>query len=216
MHQASEFQAPEKPTNPDAWKKLRDYMKASWEAFTKVSYILGHQYLESDQPPYTIEKAFEVMTVIHSRDDWEPNASDRVRVNKDNMQVIFEEKRRGVEETKALYSVLDVHSLGVSKNFEQDMIAAIDGQVLYARFCDVTTRAMYLTVYAGITKKNKDYKGALDTVDELESLASEIEQKYEDTFYPYYLYSRLHPVRIRRFKDDVVIHLNKIECVEDR
>lgn len=32
-------------------------MRASWIAFAKVGYIRGQQYLESDQPPYTLGKA---------------------------------------------------------------------------------------------------------------------------------------------------------------
>lgn len=211
MYQASEFQAPEHPTNPEAWKKLRDYMKASWTAFTKTSYILGHQYLESDQPPYTIEKGFEVMTVIHSRDDWEPNASARVSVTKENMAVIFEEKRQGIEETKALYGILDVDSLGVSEKFAKDMRTTIDGQVLYAEFCDVTTKAMYLTSWAEKTKSKEDILVAEKTVDDLEAMARKIEDYFkDDSDCPYYLYSRLHPVRIRRFKENVRLHLERI------
>ena len=68
-------------------------MKASWNAFSKAGYIRGHQYLESDQPPYTMDKAFEIMTVIHSRDDWDEGASGRVAVTAENMKVIL--KRRG-------------------------------------------------------------------------------------------------------------------------
>ena len=89
MKTASQPQIPEHPSNPEAWKYFRDFMKASWKAFSKIGYVLGHQYLESDQAPYTIEKAFEVMVVIHSRDDWDPGASSRVSVTKENMEKIF-------------------------------------------------------------------------------------------------------------------------------
>lgn len=47
------------------------------DCICKVGYIRGHQYLESDQPPYTLDKAFEIMTVIQSRDE---GASERVAV----------------------------------------------------------------------------------------------------------------------------------------
>lgn len=36
--------------------------------------LRGHQYLESDQPSYTLDKAFEIMTVIQTRDDWDEGA----------------------------------------------------------------------------------------------------------------------------------------------
>ena len=182
-------------------------MKASWEAFAKAAYIRGHQYLESDQPPYTIDKAFEIMTVIHSRDDWDPGASSRVSVTPENMEFIFREKKEAISQTEALYDILDINSLGVSDSFAADMKAAIDCMVLFARFCDITTRAMYLTVYAEQTRCEDDLKAAEGTLDELCGIARQIEAAFNGTFYPYYLYSRLHPLRIRRFAEDVARRL---------
>ncbi len=204
---ASCLQKNEVPANPEAWKKLKDFMKASWEAFAKAAYIRGHQYLESDQPPYTIDKAFEIMTVIHSRDDWDPGASSRVSVTPDNMEFIFREKKEAISQTEALYDILDINSLGVSDSFAADMKAAIDCMVLFARFCDITTRAMYLTVYAEQTRYEDDLKAAEGTLDELYGIARQIEDAFDGTFYPYYLYSRLHPLRIRRFAEDVARRL---------
>ena len=211
MKTATQFQVPEHPTNPNAWSHLRDYMRASWEAFTKTSYILGHQYLESDQPPYTIEKAFEIMTVIHSRDDWEPGASERVCVTKENMKTIFDEKQQGVRLTKSLYNILDAEKMGFSEEFMKDMLWATKGMVDYAVFCDVTTRAMYLTTFARQTKQEKDIFEAEKTIDELRTIALSFEQDYKGTFFPYYLYSRLHPQRIRRFADNVENHIQQIK-----
>lgn len=211
MKTATQYQTPEHPSNPNAWINLRDYMKRSWEAFAKASYILGHQYLESDQAPYTIEKAFEVMVVIHSRDDWEPGASKRVSVTRENIKAIFEEKQQGIELTKSLYDILDVENLGVSEEFKSDMLWATKGMVDYALFCDATTRAMYLTTLACQTKMETDIFEAEKTVEELRTLATGFEQDYKNTFFPYYLYSRLHPQRIRRFADNVEKHIQDIK-----
>ena len=178
-------------------------MKASWEAFAGACYILGHQYLESDQAPYTIDKAFEIMTVIHSRDDWEKGASKRVAVTEENMKNIFAEKKKAIVQTKELYAILDIDRLGAPAAFAEDMKAVIRTMVLFAEFCDVTTRAMYLTVWAEQTKDEQDAKKAGATVTELLNMADSLERELEGTDYPYYLYSRLHPRRIRRFAADV-------------
>lgn len=204
MKNASYLQRAEKPGNPMAYKNLRDFMKASWQAFEKTAYILGHQYLESDQPPYTVDKAFEIMTVIHSRDDWDPGASLRVAVTEENMEIIFAEKREGIERTKELHRILDVDSLGVSAQFARDMEDAIDCMVLFAEFCDITTRAMYLTRKAKNTGRKEDCQAALKTARELEDMAERLETYLKGRDYPYFMYSRLHPGRIRRFKEDVM------------
>lgn len=203
LKNASQLQENVTLTNPEAWKNLRNFMKASWEAFAGAAYILGHQYLESDQPPYTIDKAFEIMTVIHSRDDWEEGASKRVAVTKENMEVIFAEKKKAIAQTKELYGILDIDALGAPAAFAEDMKAVIRTMVLFAQFCDVTTRAMYLTVWAEKTGELQDAEKARATVTELLTMADSLEQELEGTNYPYYLYSRLHPRRIRRFAADV-------------
>lgn len=210
MKTASQPQNPEHPSNPEAWKYFRDFMKASWKAFTKVGYILGHQYLESDQAPYTIEKAFEIMVVIHSRDDWEPGASGRVSVTKENMERIFAEKKEGLKETEALLGILSPDSLGLSESFLADMKASIRGMVDFAVFCDAVTRAMYLTSYAEKTCAAEDIAAAVSTEKELRKIADDFEEEYKGTEYPYYLYSRLHPARIRRFADNVALYISRI------
>lgn len=203
MKTASQLQDKVVLTNPEAWRNFRDFMKASWEAFAGAAYILGHQYLESDQAPYTIDKAFEIMTVIHSRDDWEEGASKRVAVTRENMEVIFAEKKKAVAQTNELYAILDIDALGAPAAFAEDMKAVIRTMVLFAEFCDVTTRAMYLTVWAEQTGERPDAEKAWSTVEELLNMADSLEQELDGTYYPYYLYSRLHPVRIRRFAADV-------------
>lgn len=211
LKSASQIQERVVLTNPEGWKKLRDFMKASWQAFSHAGYILGHQYLESDQPPYTIDKAFEVMTVIHSMEDWVKGASEKVAVTAENMTIIFREKKDAVDSTKALYDILDVDSLGAPASFVEDMKVTIRTLVLFAQFCEITTKAMYLTVWAEQTKNTVDIANAKDTVDALLAMAEELEQEFEGTYYPYYLYSRLHPQRIRRFAKDVGRRIAAIE-----
>ena len=210
MKTASQPQIQEHPSNPEAWKYFRDFMKASWKAFSKIGYVLGHQYLESDQAPYTIEKAFEVMVVIHSRDDWDPGASSRVSVTKENMEKIFAEKQEGIKETKALLGILSPDTLGLSESFCSDIKASIQGMEDFAIFCDVVTRAMYLTSYAEKTHAADDIAAAVSTEKELRKIADDFEKRYQNTEYPYYLYSRLHPARIRRFADNVALHISRI------
>ena len=211
MKCASCSQIPVRPSNPLAYERLRDFMKASWKAFSKAGYIRGHQYLESDQPPYTMDKAFEIMTVIHSRDDWDEGASGRVAVTAENMEVIFEEKRQAVEETKALHGILQAETLGVTEEFAEDMTNTIDGMILFAEFCDITTRSMYLTRYAEITGEDNDIAAGENVLDELEQMAVKIETWEQGTSFPYYLYSRLHPQRIRRYAKDVEHRLTKLK-----
>jgi hypothetical protein len=208
MLNASHYQSPEIPKNLDAYKALRDFMKASWKAFTKTGYILGHQFQESDQPPFTIEKAFEIMTVIHSREDWEPGASKRVLINQNNMEVIFNEKLEGISETKALHDILNLEELGVSKKFRDDMTFIIDCMIKFAELSEIMTRAMYLTMHSMQNNSSNVKTEAIATVKELYDFAARVDELFEErTDYPYYLYSRIHPERTRRFAENVNMHL---------
>ena len=150
------------------------------------------------------------MVVIHSRDDWEPGASGRVSVTKENMERIFAEKKEGLKETEALLGILSPDSLGLSESFLADMKASIRGMVDFAVFCDAVTRAMYLTSYAEKTCAAEDIAAAVSTEKELRKIADDFEEEYKGTEYPYYLYSRLHPARIRRFADNVALYISRI------
>ena len=95
------------------------------------------------------------------------------------------------------------------------MTNTIDAMILFAEFCDVTTRSMYLTRYAEKTGEDKDVKAAVITLNEMEQIAAAIEGWEEGTSYPYYLYSRLHPQRIRRYAKDVEQRLEKLKGQPD-
>ncbi len=211
---ASMPQNPVTPQNPDAWKYLRDFMKASWQAFAKSGYILGHQFLESDQPPYTIGIAFEIMTVIHAREDWDPGATVKVAVTPENMDVIFREKQEGVEETKALADILKLDELGVPKDFEADMKVALETMVRYAQLCEISTRVMYHVVYAQELRDRQQEEKAFKAIEDLYQIADLIEEEQKGTHYPYYLYARLQPLRIRIFADSAARQLREKFCKE--
>lgn len=210
MYQASIPQNPEHPKNPDAWKYFRDYMKASWKAFEKSGYIQGTQFLESDQAPYTVEKAFEIMLDIHSKEDWAPGSNTHLVVTKENMVSVFKEKKEGVAETKKLERILDIDNLGVSVSFAEDMKTTIQCQVLYSELCEIITRSMYLSMWAKDTRKEEDIDSLKATINELEDIATRIENSFVGTDFPYYLYARLNPERIRKYKHNVEDHLNAL------
>lgn len=207
----SQKQEPEIPQNPEAWRYLKQFMEASWEAYRKTEYILGHQFLESDQPPYTIKKAFEIMTVIHGRDDWEKGASQRVEVTEENIEKIASEKEQAVRETKKLAEFIEEGHLGISSALHGEIIASIDLEVLFAELCKAVTLSMYGAVWAEKQRTPEAVEKLEQYINMLNEIAERIETTLCGTDYPYYIYARLQPERLRRYRDDVLAVKRRME-----
>ena len=149
------------------------------------------------------------MTVIHAREDWDPGATVKVAVTPENMDVIFREKQEGVEETKALADILKLDELGVPKDFEADMKVALETMVRYAQLCEISTRVMYHVVYAQEHRDRQQEEKAFKAIEDLYQIADLIKEEQKGTHYPYYLYARLQPLRIRIFADSAARQLRE-------
>lgn len=201
MISGSYIQKPVKAENPEAYKKLRDFTKAVWKVYEKSGYIRGLQYLESDQPPFLLSKIFDIMVNIFNREEWVPGSSANVVETPENIKVIFAEKEEGVALAKGLYEILDVWSLGVPADFARDMTNMIDAIVLFAECCHAITIAGYNTQHALDSGKTSDIKAAEESLALLDESRDNIKAKMDNVFYPYYIHSRLHPVRMDIFKE---------------
>ena len=80
-------------------EQYRQFMEASWEVLEKTVFVRGHVFAEDGMFPNTIKRAFDLMTRIHSRDDWDPGASKKVEPTDENIKVICKEKEEAEEQT---------------------------------------------------------------------------------------------------------------------
>lgn len=114
-----------------------------------------------------------------------------------------------MEETKALADILKLGELGVPKDFEADMKVVLETMVRYAQFCEISTRVMYHVVYAQMHRDRLQEEKALKAIEDLYQIADLIEEEQKGTHYPYYLYARLQPLRIRLFADSAAKQLRE-------
>lgn len=203
MISGSYVQKPVKADNPEAYKKLRDFTKAVWKVYEKSGYIRGLQYLESDQPPFSLSKIFDIMVNIFNREEWVPGSSANVAATAENIMVIFAEKDEGVALAKELYDILDVESLGVPEEFARDITNLIDTIVLFAECCRAITIVGYQTQLSINSRKASDVTQVKRSLALLDESRDNIKAKMDNVFYPYYIHSRLHPVRIDIFKEHI-------------
>jgi len=213
MISGSYIQSPVKAENPEAYKKLKDFTKAAWKVYEKSGYIRGLQYLESDQPPFSLFKIFDIMVNIFNREEWVPGSSASVAATVENIPAIFAEKEEGVKLAKELYGILDVESLGVPVEFARDLTNMIDTIVLFAECCRAITIVAYKTQMAINSRRASDKELAEQSLVLLDESRDNIKAKMDNVFYPYYIHSRLHPIRMDIFKEHIRGLLNGIQVV---
>ena len=151
------------------------------------------------------------MTNIFSREEWAPGSSSNVAVTDENIAIIFAEKDEGVALAKELCGILDVESLGVPEGFARDMTDLIDTIVLFAECCRAVTIVVYRAQKAINSRKALDIELAEQALTLLDESRDSIKAKMDNAFYPYYIHSRLHPVRIDTFKEHIVSLLGRVK-----
>jgi hypothetical protein len=184
------------PSSPEAWKRLRDFMKHSWEVMHKTHYCRDHNFIENGQVPDHMEKAFEWMIDIHGQDDWTPGFSKMLDRTDENLNIIFEEKEWALQEVKKLPGILDIESLGLSKEIEEHLKIILRLYEHFVMMAKLSTSSVFLTQKALESKDSGDAQRALDTLPALYDYAAVVEKEFEDTHYPHYIYGHLEPSRM--------------------
>jgi hypothetical protein len=184
------------PKNPEAWKKLREFMKHSWEVMHKTHYCRDHNFIENGQVPDHMEKAFEWMVDIHGQDDWTPGFSKMLDRTDENLSIIFEEKEWALREVKKLPEILDVESLGLSKEMEDHLKIILRLYEHFVMMAKLSTSSVFLAQKAIESKDKGDAQRALDTLPALYDYAKVVEKEFEGSHYPHYIYGHLEPSRM--------------------
>jgi hypothetical protein len=144
----SDNPSPIPPSNPDAWKNMRDFMKASWGVLKKTVYVRTNWFCEDNMFPDSLDKAFKMLVTVHGRDEWEPGASDLVKVTKDNMDIIFAEKEDAIRECLALRNILKPEALGLPREALDDIDEMFRLYEIYCRIGLYSCKVVFLTQYA--------------------------------------------------------------------
>ncbi|GHT71478.1 hypothetical protein FACS1894110_24610 [Spirochaetia bacterium] len=191
------------PFSLTAWKKLRDFMRRSWDIMRKTHYCRDHNFIENGQVPDHLEKAFEWMIDIHGQDDWSPGASRVLDRTEENIREIFAEKEWAEQELDQAQKELNIPSLGLSERLAGDMEIILRLYKHFVHMAKIATISVFLAQKAIETEDPDDMQKALDTLPPLRDYAGVVEKELGHTHYPHYIYAHLEPSRLLTLAEDI-------------
>ena len=163
-------------------------MEVSWTVMLKSSYVLGHVFMEDDQIPDTVKKAFDMMIRIHGRDEWETGASKRVEAVRENIPVICKEKEEASSLVLQLKNILEIETLGLPPHTQDELNTLLNLYIQYVNMIEVAAKACYYTALYEQTKTIDDYAAAQEILLELQKQQVTAKSLLSDTDYPHYIY----------------------------
>ncbi len=209
MKSGSVHQEPVRPTAPDAWKRLGDFMRACWKVIEKSQYVRGHLFNEDDQYCNSVGRAFDMMVRIHGRDDWEPGASGAVAPTEANIAVILEEKRQAVREAERLPEVLGLDRIGVPEGFKREIEDLLGLFTLYVRGFEICARGVFRAEKYRTGRDDGDRREVETAVADLEAFEGEIAAALAEKDYPHHIPWLLDRKRIRELAADLKKHIGE-------
>lgn len=168
MQPGSFLPQPSAPSATDAWERMRDFARASWDVMRKTVYVQGHWFCEDNMFPDSLDKAEKMMVKVHGRDEWERGASGRLDPLKDeNLQAIYQEKDEALDQVRALRDVLRPEACG----FAPETVARIDETLrLYIHYVQIgltSCHVVFDTKRASLTEAEEDILRAEKSIDAL-------------------------------------------------
>jgi hypothetical protein len=188
-----------------AYRILRDFMRASWSVLEKTLFVRGHVFQEDGMFPSTLARAFDMMTRIHGRDDWEPGASSRIQPVAGNLVAILEEKDRALEEVRQITTKLDTEALEVPPELSAEIADMIDLYRVYVEGFSECCRACFLAQAAVEQDRSsaEHVRQAREAVDSLAAYREKLSRRLEGRSYPHIVSWLLDVHRLDSLIDDI-------------
>ena len=172
-------QAMHKPTAPDAWIKLRDYMRASWKVMEKALYVRGNLFHYSSMFTTCMEDCYYRMISHSTLNEYEPGAFDRVEPTVENIKAIEEEKAMALAEVKLLPGILQVDTLGLPEAFTKNLKKMLELYELYVEGWSFFTPTYFYVIKA---EKEKTAESISDARKAVEALTEYNKRLYNETY----------------------------------
>jgi hypothetical protein len=190
-------------SSPEAVQRLQDFMKASWSVMEKSVYVRGHVFHEDLMFPLSLKLAFDMMTRIHGRDDWDPGASGRVEPTEENLRVIFSEKEAALREVRALPGILAPRTLGLPGRLVEEIKTMLGLYQVHVEGFGHCARACFLVGKALSSRHPGDFDRAVDSIRGLALFRDALVRRLEGTSYPHYVYWLLDTDRLQSLIRDL-------------
>lgn len=210
LKSASFIQKPVPVADEKNYTKLRDFMRASWKVMEKTVFARGLVFQDNSMFPNTMERCFGIMVDIMSLDSWEPGSSEKVEPTLENMEIIFEEKRRAVSECKKLPEILDVDSLGLPEDIAFDLKDMLDIYTYYTRCFELAARACFWCRRTEITCSEEDRNETVKVLKEIEEFIPLLKERVTRRSYTHEIRRLIDYKRFEQLIENINEHLEKV------
>jgi hypothetical protein len=201
-----------RPSNPEAWKYLKEYMKLGAEVINKAIYVRGNLFHHSSRWPLTMRQAENLMlnSVLNSYED---DAHARVAINDANIEAVIKEKEEALADAKKLPGILQADKLGFDPVFTEHLKIVADLWALYAEGWLAMVPAYFRVRKAELTKESTDIRKASEAVDGLERYGGYLFERVDSMRpdMPHYFTMILDDERIKSFVADCRAAVEKIK-----
>jgi len=211
LRPASCLVAPVVPSAPDAYRQMRDFMRASWRVMEKTNYVRSLLFGESVIPPDTVRKAFDMMVHVHGRDDWEAGSSSRVTPTDENIAIVFAEKDEALHEVRQLPSILRPETLGLPDGAVAEMRDWLDLYVYFVEMMRACTRVCFLTQKAAQSAAKADIAAARAELMALGEFSARLARRLKPHAYMHLVSFTLNLDRLARLSRDAESRLAEAE-----
>lgn len=191
------------PVNPAQLERLRGFMQASWGVIEKTLFVRGHLFHENGMFPDSVKRAFDMMTQIHGRDDWDPGASKRVEPTEENIRAVIAEKEQAEADVAKLPGILQIDELGLPPAMKKDLNTILDLYQWYVRGFKSCAIACFRAKKAMNTHERADVEAALQAADDLTAYRAETARRLKNTSYPHYVYEFFDVERLDHLTSDI-------------
>jgi hypothetical protein len=191
------------PVNPAQMEHFQKFMQASWKVIEKTLFVRGHLFHENGMFPDSVKHAFDMMTQIHGRDDWEPGASKRVEPTDENIRAVIAEKEQAEAEVAKLPGILQIEESGLPPQMKKDLGTILDLYQWYVKGFKHCATACFLAKKAMSTRDRADVEAAMRAADNLAVYRAETARRLENTSYPHYVYEFFDVERLNRLINDI-------------
>lgn len=206
-------QKPCVPQHPAAAAVLQEMMKRLWLILERAIYVRGHVFNRNVQMFDRYFLAYFIMTVQHTRDHWDPGASQKVEPTDANMAAILAEKDEAVAMAKELRDLVKPKELGVSAEIVRYLEFLLDAVVVFAEIFKQQIHSAALTRKAEQTRLPADVEAARGTLAPCGGLAERLSALIDGKGYPNGVEYVFDSRRVLRFAADIERVLGEIKTV---
>lgn len=144
LFQDSFPQVPYRIENEKALELLQRIMTNGWKAIERALHVRGHVFNRNSQIFDRYDLPYNIMTVFHSRDQWEPDASKRVAPTEENIPIILSEKDEAMEYAhKLAQDCIELIGYVSDENIKEYLEFLEKGFVLYVEGFRLETSTLF-------------------------------------------------------------------------